>query len=139
MKGFAVKTDYGLAPADDATKEAWGHMKPGSLCQVDVRRPRNVHRHRLYWGLCQRVADALGNVTAENVSDVLKIETGHCRILKGKTEVWRVPLSISFDKLDEDAFQAFLDRAVLIVAEQWLNVLPNSTAVQEIKNMLEVA
>lgn len=139
MKGFAIRTEHGLAPADDATRAAWGRMKPGSLCQVDVRRPRNVSRHRLYWSLCQHVADALGNVTAENVSDVLKIETGHCRILRGKTHEWRVPLSISFDKLDEDGFRAFLDRAVQVVAEQWLHALPDSEPVQEIRKMLEAA
>ena len=139
MKGFAIRTEHGLTPADQATREAWQRVKVGALCQVDVRRPRNVHRHRLYWAMCQHVADALGNVTAENVSDVLKIETGHCRILRGKTQEWRVPQSISFDKMDEDDFRAFLDRAVAVISEQWLQALPDSEPVQELRKMLEAA
>lgn len=136
MKGFAVKTDFGLSPADDATKVAWSKVKAGSLCQVDVKRPRNIHRHRLYWALCQHVADALGNVTAENVSDVLKLECGHFRTLRGKTQEWKVPLSISFDKLDEDGFRDLLDRAIQVVAEQWLHALPDSEPVKEIRKIL---
>lgn len=139
MKGFAVRTEFGLAPADDATRAAWGRMRPGALCQVDVKRPRNISRHRLYWALCQHVADALGNVTPENVSDVLKVEAGHCRILRGKTQEWRVPLSINFSAMDEDEFRAFLDRAVQVVAEQWLHALPDSEPVREIRKMLEAA
>ena len=139
MKGFAIKTDFGLAPADDATREAWARVKAGSLCQVDVKRPRNIRRHRLFFALCNHIADALGNVTANEIADVLKIETGHCRILRGKTQEWRVPQSISFDKMDEDDFRAFLDRAVAVISEQWLQALPDSEPVQELRKMLEAA
>ena len=139
MKGFAVKTEFGLAPADDATRAVWGRMKPGTLCQVDVKRPRNIQRHKLYWSLCNHVADALGNVTAENVSNVLKVEAGHCRILRGKTQEWRVPLSIRFDAMDEDEFRSFLDRAVQIVCAEWLHALPDSEPARELRKMLEAA
>ena len=139
MKGFAVKTEFGLAPADDATRAVWGRMKPGTLCQVDVKRPRNIQRHRLFFALCNHIADALGNVTTNEIADVLKIETGHCRILLGKTQEWRVPLSINFSAMDEDEFRDFLERAFLVVAEQWLHALPDSAPVREIRKMLEAA
>lgn len=139
MKGYAIKSEFGLTPADDVTREAWSKMKLGSLCQVEVKRPRNIRRHRLFFALCNHIADALGNVTTNEIADVLKIETGHCRILRGKKQEWRVPLSIRFDAMDEDAFRAFLDRAVQIVCEEWLQALPDSEPAREIRKMLEAA
>lgn len=133
---FAIVTGGVLRPASNPTLDRWSKWKDGTLVQVTVNRPRHANRLRLYWALCSRIADALGNVTAENVSDILKIETGHCKIIKGKTDTWRVPQSISFTQMSEDQFKEFLARAVQIIAEQWLPALPPSEGRAAVENIL---
>ena len=137
MRAFYTKTTSGLAPADDAAREAFARVKLGALVVVEVTRPRNIQRHRLWWALCRRIAQAVGgDLTADNVSDLLKVGTGHCRIIKGKRDTYKLPLSISFSNMDEDEFAGLMDRATVFIAEQWLPTLPVSDARREIENIL---
>ena len=119
MKSFWQKRNDSIVPADDPARAVLARLKPGELVVVDAHRPRNIRRLRLYWTICQHIADALGNVTRDNVSDVLKIESGHYRVLRGKTSTWRVPSSISVSGMSEDDFIVFLDRAKVVIQEQW--------------------
>lgn len=91
----------------------------GKALYVTARQPRNGKHSALYWVLCHRIADAVGT-TSENVSDLLKIGTGHCTIVKSKKygEV-RLPQSISFAKMDQREFSEFFDRCVEVIKTEW--------------------
>ena len=104
---FAIVTGGVLRPASNPTLDRWSKWKDGTLVQVVVHRPRHTNRLRLYWALCTRIADALGNVTSENVSDILKIETGHCKIIKGKTDTWYGQNAATIAKLQKGYAELF--------------------------------
>lgn len=122
-KALMVRTIHGLMP-DPSDERSLGLLKGvplGALVQVDVVRPRNIARHRLYWLLCGTIAKAIpGNLTAENLSDVLKIETGHCKIIKGSRDLYKLPRSIAFHKMEEPEFAAFLDRCCEFICRTWI-------------------
>lgn len=69
--------------------------------------------------MVSRIADAIG-AEPENVSDLLKIETGHCTTIKSKKYgVIRLPRSISFANMDQTAFSDFFNRCVTIIETEW--------------------
>ena len=89
------------------------------LLRVEIKQPRNVQFHRLYWALCARIGDAVG-ADSENISDLLKIETGHCTLIRSKKYgELRLPASIAFAAMDADGFRDFFDRCVVAIYEQW--------------------
>jgi hypothetical protein len=136
-RGIFTRTLTGLQADDDAAREALRGVPIGSPVACEVTRPRNIRRHRLYWSLMQHVADAIpGNLTAENLSDVCKIETGHCTIVQGKHDTYRLPKSISFARMDEAAFGTFLDRACEFICRSWLPHMPASQLRREIEQMI---
>lgn len=61
-----------------------------------------------------------GNLTAENLSDILKIETGHCKIIKGQRDFYKLPKSIAFHNMEEPEFAAFLDRCCEFICRTWI-------------------
>lgn len=108
-----------LHPSGNDAIAALSKLPFGRTLKVEVKQPRNGNFHRLYWALCARIGDAVG-VDPENISDLLKIETGHCVIVKSKTYgELRLPRSISYAAMDNDAFKTFFDRCVVVVCETW--------------------
>lgn len=122
MSEFWVRRDpitAGLHPIDEASIDAFSRLPLRADLHVEVKLPRNGAHHRLYWSLCQRIGGALG-IDSENVSDVLKISTGHCKFVRSKRYgVLRVPKSISFAAMDQAAFREFFERCVVCICEEW--------------------
>lgn len=108
-----------LAPLDMESVDELDKLPRNKPLHVEVKQPRNAAHHRLYWSLCARIAEARG-VTAENVSDVLKIATGHVTTVRTKSygEI-HIPKSISFAKMDQTAFREFFERCVMVIYEEW--------------------
>lgn len=120
MSEFWVRREGStLHPTDAESRELIDKLPREKLLHVEVKLPRNGAHHRLYWGLCQRIGAALG-IDSENVSDVLKISTGHCKFVRSKRYgVLRVPKSISFAAMDQAAFSEFFERCVVCICEEW--------------------
>lgn len=138
MKAFFQKTPEGtLRPADDAGAEVLQGLKVGAFVAVEVTRPRNIQHHRLYWALCSHIAQAIG-ASRENVSDVLKLRTGHFTVVQTKTERIRLPRSISFSKLDQAGFRTFFEECVKVVCEEFLPGQQPSALTREIEQMVGI-
>lgn len=107
-----------IADGNDSAAE-FAKIPFGKVLRAEVKQPRNTAHHRLYWGLCHRIAAAIGSYP-ENVSDMLKIETGHCDIVRSKKygEV-RLPKSIAFASMDQSAFNEFFERCVIVIYSEW--------------------
>lgn len=96
-----------------------GKVAFGKPVEVTVRSPRNSKHSALFWVLCHRIGDAIG-VDAENVSDLLKIETGHCDIIRSKKHgELRLPRSISFAKMDQETFGKFFAKCLAVIEAEW--------------------
>jgi hypothetical protein len=135
MKGFWVKTAQGLTPHDDAARESMHGVALHTVVQVDVTRPRNIKFHRLYWALCSAIASSIG-ASRDNISDVLKLRTGHFTVVQTKTERVRLPRSISFAKMNEAEFRQFFDQCCRVVCEELLPHLAPTKLRREIEDMV---
>jgi hypothetical protein len=118
-KAFFVRTLHGLLPDNEQAVEALRGVKIGHHVAVEVSRPRNLNHHRLYWALCNKIANAL-DVEAENISDVLKLRTGHFTTVTTRSGPVHLPRSISFASMDQTAFKSFFDRCCRVISTEWL-------------------
>ena len=122
-----------LVPATKAAEKVLLGIKFGVELGVDAAERRNRKFHRLYWGMCQYIADALNagptsrDWDQESVSDALKIGTGHATVRALTPAMQRhygapvalVPASISFAKMDEAQFGRFVEAAVAYVIAEF--------------------
>lgn len=109
----------GLVPDSVDSAAEFARLPFGKSLHCEVKQPRNSSHHRLYWALCARIAQAK-DLTSENVSDLFKIASGHCEIIRSKKygDI-RLPKSISFAKMEQTEFSAFFERCVKICYEEW--------------------
>ena len=113
MKLTFIAYDGKLAPATDDA-EAWlRKIKPGDVIEVDVVRPRSQRFHRLFFSLLKIVSDNIDNCSADNLLDVIKLGTGHTKIVElPDGGFYTIPKSISFSAMDQDTFSAFFTKSV---------------------------
>lgn len=108
-----------IVPDGVESSAVFAHIPFGKPLHVEIKQPRNANHHRLYWALCARIATAIGSKT-QNVSDVLKIATGHCEMIRSKKYgVLRLPKSISFASMDQTQFTEFFERCVDTIYSEW--------------------
>ena len=134
MKSFFRRTLSGLTPDDEQAHKALRGLKPGEVVAVEVSRPRNLQHHRLYWAMCQKIADAI-DVEAENISDVLKLRTGHSVTVQTKSGPVQLPRSISFAAMGQADFRDFFERCCREICIAWL---PHMSAKQVQTEILEM-
>lgn len=133
--GIFIRTVSGLQPADDSAREMLAGVPIGKMVTARVSRPRNLQHHRLYWALCSAIASSIG-AQRENVSDVLKIRTGHVTIVQTKSERYRLPRSISFAKMSQDEFNTFFAECTRVICEEFLPHMKPSDLTKEIAQMV---
>jgi len=89
------------------------------LLRCEIKQPRNAGRHRLFYAICHRIADAVGT-EPENISDLLKIETGHFTLIHSKKYgELRLPKSIAFGNMDDQEHRLFFEKCVAVIYSQW--------------------
>lgn len=126
-----------LRPVNSQADDVMRRLKHGDLVSVDVRKPRNVGMHRLYWALCQLVASNMdGDFSSEVVSDVIKVRTGHVTVVRTKKGEVFIPKSISFASLDQIQFAEFFDRAIKVVVSDILPGLDSDTLRSEVEAII---
>lgn len=135
-KVFMVRTMAGLAPdqTDERSIAALKGVKIGQAVMVEVTRPRNLQMHRLYWAMCSKIGGAI-DVDAENISDVLKLRTGHYVTVTTKTGPVHLPRSISFAAMDQASFREFFEKCCRVISTEWL---PHMSAKQVQSEVLEM-
>lgn len=111
-----------LYPVDDAGEDFLSHLAQGEIIEVTIRRPRNIKHHRKFFAMLQLVfSNQNAYKSLDDLLEVCKLSIGHCRTIRTKVCDVKIPNSISFSSLDQDAFNDFYDRAV-----QWViaDVIP---------------
>lgn len=138
-KAFFIKTLHGLGvdPSDERSREVLKGIPLGATVQVEVTRPRNLNHMRLYWALCGAIADGIG-ADRENISDVIKLRTGHFTVVQTKTERLKFPKSISFGKLTQAEFSEFFNRACMVVCEEFIPHMKATEMRKQIEQMVGI-
>ena len=118
MKGVFRREGMRLVPDSDEAKEALLAVKDGHKCIGEIRSPRNVDQHRLFFALCQLVAEA-DDDEKYNVKKWLCIATNHVDVWFEKSGKMHVdPASIAFESMPQAEFNEFFQSAVHHVAER---------------------
>lgn len=140
-----VRKQFGtLRAIDQAGEDALRAIPNGSLVQVEVKRPRNVQHHRLYWALVSLVFESQREpsryATAEDVHAAIKIAAGlRTRIELPDGTVGYIPGSIAFHKMDQDEFRQFYERVCDLVAKHFLPGVNSDDLKREVESMIGVA
>lgn len=131
------KTLSGLTPANTIAEDRLRKLRLGAVIQADIKQPRNVGHHRMYWALCGLVAENMpGDYDAEIVSEIIKIRTGHVTVARTRKGEVFIPKSISFAAMDQTAFKEFFDRAVRVVVTDILPGVDSDALRAEVINMI---
>lgn len=135
MKAVLLKTEKGLRGSTPADQDAWAKfrrkletMKPGTWLRFEWSRPRNGKHHRKMFALLQVIAENSEVYdTAEKALVAVKLCVGHFDLMADPEtgEMVKVPLSISYEAMDQDRFDQFYSQAVDAVIQ---HILPQMDA-----------
>lgn len=115
---FVQRVGNTLVADGDESIAAFAKIPFGKPLRCEVKQPRNIGFHRLYFSMCQRIGNGVG-LDAENISDLFKLATGHVTIIKTKGGTVRLPKSIAFANLDNIAFREFVERCIQCAYDEW--------------------
>ena len=144
MKFPMIKKDGALLPLDATGEEHMAKIKEDAGVIVTVTTYRNLKHHRMYWALMHLVWDNLPESRAktwpkpENISDAIKIATGHvdvCMTVDGKNSFLK-PKSISFEKMGQEEFNQFFNQAVEVIVKQIIPGLDCRALEDEVLDMV---
>lgn len=106
---------------------------------VEARRARNPKFHRKLFALLNLVVQNTDRYPSVDVLLFgLKIAVGHCDILIGTdgTSKFFMPKSISFESMDQIAFDAFYDRAIDVICRCILPGTDSDALRAEVEQMI---
>lgn len=102
-------------------REAIAQFKAGDRIKVTLHTGRSPSRLRFYWQMLGKLVAATDCApNAEALHSVIKLELGYAtpvRLKNGMTCL--VPGSIAFDRMTEQEFSNFLERAIAWVAANY--------------------
>jgi hypothetical protein len=132
-----------LKPTDAAGEAAMRKLGIGELVQVEIKQPRNLQHHRLFWALMSLVHDNIDHErypTVEDLVAAVKISAGlRTRIELPNGEIGFIPGSIAFHKMDQAEFDAFYERVCDLIAKYFLPGVEKDALAYEVKQMIGVA
>ena len=110
---LAVKNLGKLQPIDDAGEEILRHVGQGEIVALELVRERNLQHHRKLFVLLSTIFENQSAYKSlDDLLDVAKLSVGHCKAIQTKEGLVKIPLSISFAAMDQDAFNAFYEKIV---------------------------
>jgi hypothetical protein len=139
MQFIATKYSNVLQP-DDSSMIAG--IKNGEAVWVEIKRPRNIKHHRLYWGLIAKVHENISHErypTTAFLSDVIKVAVGECKPFEmADGSIAMIPGSIAFSKMSQDDFSRFFNRVCDVVCTRILPGLEAGQLKNEISQMVGI-
>jgi len=116
---YVVRTIGGLAPVDDAGREAIGVYGTGEVVRIKLYRDRNPRHHRLFFGLLNLVFENQQRyLSREALRFALTIQAGYVdEIRLSGDKIALKPKSIAFASMDQHEFKLFYDAALKAIPE----------------------
>lgn len=128
-----------LVPADPYGAEVIDAMKEGEFVRVKMTRARNPRHHRKFFALLKVVYDAQSRfATMDQLLNFVKVATGYCEvmeIIKGKPIY--IPLSISFNKLDQTGFEKFYAEVIKLIITKILPGVDSDDLERQVMEILD--
>jgi hypothetical protein len=143
MAKFLAQKHLGaLRPADDVGHEALRKIGNGEVISIEIKRPRNIKHHRMFWALMTIVHENMDNErypTVEDLTSAVKIAAGlRTRIELPNGEVGFIPGSIAFHKMDQTAFSDFYNRVCDLICKHFLPGVESDALREEVEIMCGV-
>ena len=130
-----------LMPSDDASQAILDGYRPGDIVRIQVSKPRHPGHHRKYWAMLKLVHEGTAvqdlYLTTDHLHQALKGALGYYSEVKlpdGK--VFQVVDSIAFESMDQNAFEAFYNKAVDLIVTQVVPNLDREDLVREVESMV---
>ena len=135
---FIAKFDRDrLSPVSAAEHEAMMELAGGAEYRVTCTRVsrRSAKHMRFLFALIKIARENYDEpLSSDAIKEVLKIRTGHVHVVKSATgEMIMFPASISFEKMDQDAFNKWFPRAVDVLCRDFCPGLDKVLAMREIE------
>lgn len=128
-----------LRPIDDFGLQTLRKIKNGDAVTVEIRRPRNLAHHKMFWALMTIVHENMDEArypTVEDLVSAIKIAAGlRTRIVLPSGDVGFIPGSIAFHKMSQDEFSAFYDRVCDLIAKHFLPGVTSEQLRAEVETM----
>jgi hypothetical protein len=104
-----------VSPRDIDAVNKW---TDGESLQVDIKRPRNLLHHNKFMAILRMVEDNSETWTVDTLLSALKLELGYYTLIKNfKGIIYKIPMSISFESMEQSEFEVFYDKAIRILSE----------------------
>lgn len=131
-----VKRLGALRPVGDEGEEILNSLPLGKLLKVKISQSRSLPWLRRYWSLVGIVASN-SSYSKDDVHALLKIRCGCSRLIQERNgNILTVPDSISFDRMQADAWAVYWNRVVDYVAS---DLLPGISRKELERELIEIA
>lgn len=139
-KFLARKLLGSLRPIDEAGEDVLRRIGQGDIVTVEVRKPRNIRFHRMYFALVSLVwqqMDEYRYPTPDDLHAAIKIAAGlRTRIILPDGTIGFIPGSIAFAKMDDTEFSEFFDRVCNLIARHFLPGVTDAELRAEVEAMI---
>jgi len=137
MKVYMKRTLAGLAPDDQDAIDGLRKFPVGTSVEVSISQPRSLKQLRYYYALCTVVATNHSTMRdKDQVDQAIRILTGHCDVFTLDGRTVETPRRLAFDKLEQDPWEKYLQRAKEAVAEHLLPGIAIPDLEEEVLRML---
>lgn len=129
---------HSLVPVDDDGRSVLHKLSLGDVVKANVRKPRNLQHHRLFFALIGIVFENQERYeTRDELLAAIKAATGHATILPmdNGNSIY-VPKSISFAKMDQTEFDAFYNKVCDVVCTRIIPNLKQEDLKREVAEMV---
>lgn len=134
---FMVRYGTMLVPLDEAAEREIERLPFKKPIRVRLGAVRSLPQSRLYWAMCDRVAENTAGMTKDEIHQLILHATGWAKSVKrANGEVIVLYPSISFDGMDHQTFTRFMDQAKSFVCREVLPGLNIDALTREIEAML---
>ncbi len=137
---IAAKHLSSLRAVDEAGEDALRKLGQGELVQVEIKKPRNIRHHRMFWALMSLIWENKEREqypTVEDVAAAVKIAAGlRTRIYMPDGQLAFIPGSIAFHNMDQTEFSTFYEGVCDVVAKYFLPGVTREELKREVETMI---
>jgi len=138
-KAIYIKSPTGFTPKDDEGRKYWHRFALGDQVMLTFTLPRSLPQLNLFWKLAQIAADNNRDKLSskDEAADCIKMACGLVELqhikYNGEWFERKKPLSIAFENMEQEPFNAFFEKALAYVCAELVPGLDVETLEQEVR------